>query len=135
MRTAPLKLLAPVICLLAAALMGTNAWAQPLRLAKAVACLGIQDREPVGTGQVFPATTPRVYCYTLVEGATEAQEILHVWYHGEQKVHDYALTVKGPRWRTWSYKTIYPGQRGPWRVDIVQGNSGVLLGSVSFTIQ
>jgi hypothetical protein len=43
------------------------------------------------------------------------------------------LPVQGPRWRTWSKKTIPSKATGSWRVE-VRTPEGELLQSASFTI-
>jgi len=42
------------------------------------------------------------------------------------------LSLKGPAWRTWSYKTLFGGLAGGWRVE-ARDAEGRVLGSRAFT--
>lgn len=100
----------------------------------ATICTTVEDREPVGAGEVFPATVEKLYCHTLIEGAEEPITITHVWYHGEENMAEVFLDVKSVRWRTWSSKKIVQSWTGEWRVDIL-GPEGNALTSISFQVQ
>jgi hypothetical protein len=100
----------------------------------ATICTEIQDREPVGAGDTFPATVGQLYCHTLVEGAEEPTTITHVWYHGEKNMAEVILDVGSARWRTWSSKRIVESWTGDWHVDILDAD-GVVLISAPFQIQ
>lgn len=102
---------------------------------RAVACSSIENREPVGVNTEFETNVGRVYCYTKVElpsGTT--QEIKHVWKRNGKIMSTVQLTVKGPAYRTRSYKTITSRMAGDWTVEI-QSSNGELLDTVPFTIQ
>ncbi|MBC8420617.1 MAG: DUF2914 domain-containing protein [Desulfobacterales bacterium] len=106
-----------------------------LRLTRALACLDIKDREPVGESSTFPPSTQRVFCFTDVEAASGPSEIRHVWYFSGKKVHEFSVPVKPSRWRTWTSKNIFPAQTGPWRVDVVETSSQKVIGSVQFVVK
>jgi hypothetical protein len=46
----------------------TRAMAQEITVAQAVVCQEIVDRMPVGAGDVIPAGTDRVFCFTQIDG-------------------------------------------------------------------
>ena len=50
---------------------------------------------------------------------------------GEDEIQSIELPVNGNHWRTWSYKTMYPGMDGNWRVE-VKSAAGRVLGSYAF---
>jgi len=100
----------------------------------ATMCTEIQDREPVGAGQAFPAAVGKLYCHTLVEGCPDSTKVTHVWYYGEKKMAEVTLPVASPRWRTWSSKQILESWTGDWHLDIL-GQDGTALTSASFQIQ
>lgn len=106
----------------------------PALTVTATICTEIQEREPVGAGNTFPATVGKLFCHTLVEGAEEPTMVTHVWYHGEDKMAEVALEVNSVRWRTWSSKNIVESWTGGWHVDILD-EAGKVLTSIAFQIQ
>lgn len=93
----------------------------------------VEEREIRGETEHFPTNVGRVYCWSLVMGAEEPTTITHIWYYGKKKMTEVPLSVKYPRTRTWSYKTILPEQVGDWYVEVVD-ISGNPLKKVSFKI-
>jgi hypothetical protein len=106
----------------------------PALTVTATMCTEVQDREPVGAGEVFPAAVGMLYCHTLVEGCRDSTKVSHVWYYGEKKMAQVTLPVASPRWRTWSSKQILESWTGDWHVDILDPD-GKALTSTSFQIQ
>jgi len=104
-----------------------------LTVPDAVICTDVQNREPIGAGSSFPATVDRLFAFTRIAGATDPTHVSHVWFHEDREVHRMQLSVGGPSWRTWSYKTIPPGWTGSWRVD-VEDAGGVIIYSLPFTV-
>jgi len=104
-----------------------------LTVPQASICTEVKDREAVGAGSEFPSSVGRLYCLTKIAGATDKTHVTHLWFHEDQQVHKVDLSVGGPGWRTWSYKTIPPGWTGKWRVD-VQDAAGVVIYSIPFTV-
>jgi hypothetical protein len=103
-----------------------------MSIEKAVFCTEIDNREPVGVASSFSANTDRVYLHSSVRlPKGETATIQHVWKRDGNTISTVDLEVRGPRWRTRSYKTA-PAS-GNWTVDIVAG--GNVLESVSFTIK
>ena len=86
---------------------------------------------PIGAASSF-ANVERLYFFTEIVDAGENVVIQHVWYYKDEPLLNVALTVNGPRWRTWSHKNI-TGMKGPWRTDVVN-SKGDVLESVSFTV-
>jgi hypothetical protein len=107
---------------------------EPSLTVTAVICTDIQDREPMGVRQTFPATVERLFCHTVVEGAEESDTITHVWYHGDQKMAEVQLAVDSSRWRTWSSKRIIQNWGGDWHVEILD-RAGHVLATAPFQIQ
>jgi hypothetical protein len=109
-------------------------FAEDLVATKALMCLDVKARVPVGEAQEFPATVKEVYCFTVVEGAREPAQITHVWSYKGEKLREIPLPVKSIRWRTWSYKNISPSQVGPWTVDVIDDTSQKVIGTIQFRI-
>jgi hypothetical protein len=61
----------------------------------------------------------QVFCWSTIIGAQRDTTIEHVWYWEEREMARVQLPVRGPRWRTWSSKTIAPAWVGAWRVEVV----------------
>ena len=98
---------------------------------EAVLALGIEEREPVDTGSVFPADVGRIWLWMEVTGA-EGQTFSHVWSHAENE-WTVELRVGADHWRTWSNKSIPPEWTGDWKVEVRDG-SGTVLRTVTFTV-
>ncbi len=98
-----------------------------------VVATGVQNREPVGATDHYDASVGQLACYMVVEGDFAETRLTQVWMQGDREMARVPLTAKGPRWRTWSTKTILPSWTGAWsvRVEDAQGN---VLRSVDFTI-
>ena len=92
-----------------------------------VLCENVSNRSPVNPATEFETmTSMKVYFYTRIGCHKAGESIFHrysvyrenidngkaLW----EQVHITELTLKSTNWRTWSYKTVYPGQ---WRVDVV----------------
>ena len=117
------------------ALLTTPGFAQaPVAITEAVICKGIQDREPVDTGDVFSNEVGKVYCFTR-SSAVAKTTIKHVWYLEGEKRAEVTLNVgASPSWRTSSSKIIRPIDTGIWRVNVL-GPDGELLETTTFEIQ
>jgi hypothetical protein len=101
-----------------------------LHVGEALFCEAVTDRMPEGSAESFP-TGQRVYCWTRVLDGVAGNFIYHVWFHEGREIQSVELAVEAGHWRTWSYKTLFPGQLGAWRVEI-QNAQGELLGSYDF---
>ena len=111
-------------------------WAGDMKLKKAVICLDIKDKEPVGEGKEFDAASvKKIYCHTEIEGASATDQITHVWYFGGKKVHEFSVPVKAAKWRTWTGKNIFAGQTGAWKVDVMDTTGKKVLGSAEFRVK
>jgi hypothetical protein len=94
----------------------------------------VVDRELEGQDTTFAATIEKVYCWSLITGGSEGASINHVWYHDGKEVVKIPINVKYPRARVHSYKTMYAGSKGEWKVEVVDAG-GQVLGSTTFKIQ
>jgi len=105
-----------------------------LQVDKAVICRDVVEHEAVEPGTLFPADVEKLYCFTRVLGAEEPVTIHHVWYWNDRKMADVPLTVRSPRFRTYSSKRILPQWTGAWRVEITSPD-GRLLGTAAFNVE
>jgi hypothetical protein len=112
----------------------TGVMAQSVTVAQALVCQEIVDRMPVGSGDVIPAGTERVYCFTRIEGAQGETAITHNWYHQGVLKASVVLPVRTSEWRTWSSKTLLPEWTGEWMVEVLS-EDGTPLESLIFFVQ
>ncbi len=90
---------------------------------------GIEDRELLGAAESFQIGD-RVYFWSRLAGIEDGG-IQHVWFLGDREIQIIDLPVGAAQWRTWSYKTLFPGMSGNWRVEVRTATERV-LGSYSF---
>ena len=107
--------------------------APPVEVTQAVVATDVQDREPMGVDTTFVADVGTVYFYTVFEGDFGEMQVEHVWMRDGEEIARVPLTVRGPRWRTWSSKEILPTWTGSWTVMVVD-SAGNEHASVDFTV-
>lgn len=105
-----------------------------MTVAEIAVCREVVDRTPVEKGEIFPADVGALSCFTRIAGAGTDTEVTHEWFYKNSLVAQVPLSVRSANWRTFSRKTIMPGQTGQWRVEI-RTVDGDLLTQVYFLIQ
>jgi hypothetical protein len=87
-------------------------------VARLVVGTGVENREPTGVAETFPASTEKVYCYVEATNIAKDTEVSLVWSLGGKEMWKMSLALKaGPRWRTNASKTI-KGLKGDWKVEL-----------------
>lgn len=124
--------LAAVLVLAWAVLVPQEAEAQ--EVTRAVVAMGVEDREPVESGDRFTSDVDRLYFFTEFQGEFPESQFEHVWIHEGEERDRIALSAQGPRWRTWSSKAILPEWTGQWTVRVVDSD-GNELASATFQIE
>ena len=104
-----------------------------LEVVAAAISKNVVEREAVDVGNRFSNSTPRLYCFTKVVGASQPAEIVHVWSYNDVERTRISLAVRGASWRTYSSKAIQAHEIGTWRVDVLDA-SGNLLETINFEI-
>ncbi len=79
-------------------------------------------------------TDDRVYFWNRFAGAAPGDEFRHLWLLNGRLIQEIPVTLRQADWRTWSYKTLFPGLAGEWSVE-VRRSDGELLGSARFICQ
>ena len=103
-------------------------------IGRAVMGTGVENREPVGVAEVFPATTEKVYCFLEATHIPKDMEISITWFHGQKEMRKINLPLKaGSRWRTYAQKNL-GGLKGDWKVEIKDAE-GKLLKDLTFKIE
>lgn len=128
-----IKTVSLLFVFIVALMAATPAWAE-ITVSRALFCTAIEEREPVNPAENFTTDVGQVYFFAEIMGATEPTDIKHVWYWNDEKVAEIDMTINGPRWRTWSYKTITDDMAGRWSVEVVDMDGNV-LGSASMEIK
>lgn len=103
-----------------------------IRVTRAVVATQVEDREPVGEAESFPATVGTLYFYTILEGEPAETTVEHVWLRNGEETARVPLNVQGPRWRTWSTKQVPEDWTGEWTAQVVADDE--VIESVSFTV-
>ena len=104
-----------------------------LEVVAAAISKSVVSLEAVDVGNRFPNSTPRLYCFTKVVGASQPTEVVHVWSYSDVERARISLAVNAASWRTYSSKVIQAHEIGPWRVDVLD-TSGNLLETINFEI-
>ena len=95
-----------------------------ITLVKAVMCEDLNDLVPQNPTTVFSIERRKAICFTTFDPVPEKTVIYHHWYHRDQSSAKIKLTLKPPRWSTYSSIQFRVEDIGPWRVEIKdsQGN-------------
>ena len=111
-----------------------EAVAKEMSLARAVVGTGVENMEPVGAGETFPASTEKVFCFVEANDIPKDLELSFAWFQGDKEVRKINVPIKaGPKWRTWANKNL-GGQKGDWKVEIKDGE-GKVLKEVKFKVE
>jgi hypothetical protein len=95
---------------------------------------GVENGEPVGVAETFPASTEKVYCFLEATDITEDTEVSFAWFNGDKELSKFSVPLKtGPRWRTYAYKNLR-GLKGEWKVEIRDGD-GKVVKDVKFKVE
>jgi hypothetical protein len=106
----------------------------PFKVAKMVVATGVENREPVGVSETFPSSTEKVYSFLEAKDIAEDTQVTFVWYLGGKEMFKIDLPLKkGPKWRTYSYKSLR-GQKGDWKVEL-KDSAGSTVKSISFKVE
>jgi hypothetical protein len=97
-----------------------------------VIATAVEDREPVGAGETFPADVGQLFAWMRVTNGADTT-LRVVWTHGDHR-SEVPVEVGGSPWRTWSSKQIPPEWTGSWTVEI-QDADGTVVASTTFTVE
>ncbi|MEJ2164025.1 MAG: DUF2914 domain-containing protein [Desulfobacterales bacterium] len=89
-----------------------------VKVATAVICKNVVDRQPVEPGSSFPVSIGKLYCYTKIDNIATSENIVHAWYYKDTQRALVTLNINPPSWRTYSSKIIQSHEIGAWRVEI-----------------
>lgn len=94
-------------------------------LIEATMCEEIKDGRPLNRAILFSIEKGKVICFSAFEKIPERTTIFHKWYFRDKLIYRNKLSLKPPRWSTYSSIKLRDTDRGPWRVDIVNQENHV----------
>lgn len=97
-----------------------------LALQEVAMCEDIRNFAPYRPAIVFSIAAGKVSCFTLFDPVPEKTVIYHRWFHRDNLTAKKRLTLKPPRWATFSTIQLRQADRGPWRVEITDENDELL---------
>lgn len=102
----------------------TSELSSGLVLERAVMCEAIESFEPKNPAVVFSISIGKIMCFTSFNMVPEEMVIYHKWYRKDQLSTKRKLTLKPPKWSTFSEILLREADNGPWRVEVtdVDGN-------------
>lgn len=105
-----------------------------IEIVQAVIATGVENLEPKGVAETFPASTEKVYCFVEAKNVPKDTEVTFVWSMGDKEMLKFDTSLKaGVRWRTYASKTLY-GKKGGWKVEIKDAG-GKVLKEVKFKVE
>ena len=87
-------------------------------LAAAVICEDVKNHEIINPGVVFPVEMGKVLCFTVFDPVALDTFIHHRWYYRDRLSTSAKLSLRPPRWATYSRMQLREADKGPWRVEI-----------------
>ncbi len=94
-------------------------------LVQAVMCEGLQERIPQNSTSVFSIERRKAICFTSFDPVPKKTIIYHRWFHRDQASAKIKLTLKPPRWSTYSSIQFRAEDIGPWRVEITDSQGHI----------
>ena len=130
-----------ILMVMAAGVMVLQAYGQEkakesaeFTIARLVVGTGVENAEPAGVAETFPASTEQVYCFLEATNIAKDTEVSFVWFYGQKEMLKTTLPLKtGPRWRTYANKNLR-GLKGDWKVEI-RDPDGKVLKDVKFKVE
>lgn len=129
-------LLFAVACILVCGVFGAHAQSPSrsttgpastrLSLVQALICEDMKDGIPYNTAVTFSISTGKIYCYTLFDQIAEDTAVYHHWFFRDKPSARIRLSLKHPRWSTYSSIQLREADRGPWKVEISDAGGRVL---------
>ena len=99
---------------------------KPVELVNAVLCEDIKDSVPQNATSVFSIERRTAICFTEFDPVPQKTIIYHHWYHRDVPSARIKLTLKPPRWASYSSIQLRAEDIGPWRVEITDDQGNVL---------
>jgi hypothetical protein len=106
----------------------------PFTIKRLVVGTGVENGEPVGVAETFPASTEKVYCFLEAGDIAKDTEATFVWFNGDKEMSKFSVPLKmGPRWRTYANKNLRE-LKGDWKVEI-RDSDGKVVKDTKFKVE
>jgi hypothetical protein len=102
-------------------------------LGESTVCENVQNGIPEQAAVAFSVSLKRIYCYTSFNSVPEKSFAYHNWYLRDNQKASVKLTVRPPRWSTYSSIQLRDSDKGPWRIEITD-EEGNILKSLRFSV-
>jgi len=113
---------------------GASKEAPAITIKRLVIGTGVENSEPVGVAETFPASTEKVYCFLEATDIGKDAEVSFVWSYGSKEMLNTTLPLKaGPKWRTYANKNLRE-LKGEWKVEM-RGLDGKVLKDLKFKVE
>ena len=100
-------------------------------VARASFTTAVNDREPIDSISSLANDKNKIYYFTELRNMT-GKTIKHRWEYNGKVMAEVPFSIGGPRWRTFSSKTLDPIWQGEWKVSVID-ESGNTLSVSTFT--
>jgi hypothetical protein len=97
-----------------------------LALVQAVMCEDILDQRPLNPTTVFSIERRKAICFTEFDPVPQKTVIYHHWFHRDRPSAKIKLSLKPPRWSTYSSIQFREEDIGPWTVEITDAEGRIL---------
>jgi hypothetical protein len=104
-----------------------------LRLMQAFLCEEVREGIPFNQAVVFSLSRGTICCYTMFDEIEEDTFIYHQWLYRDRASAKFRLSLKAPRWATFSSIQLREGDKGPWQVEITD-SGGRILKTLRFSV-
>jgi len=94
-------------------------------LVQAQMCEDIQGQTPQNATTVFSIERRKAICFTSFDPVPVETVIYHHWFHRDRSSARIKLSLKPPRWSTYSSIQFRAQDIGPWRVEITDANGQI----------
>jgi hypothetical protein len=98
----------------------------PLTLRVSAICERVKDFAPENQAVVFSVTIGRIFCFTHFDPVPNKSVIYHSWYYRDKLITKQKLSLRPPRWSTYSSIQLREYDKGPWRVAITDRANNTL---------
>ena len=96
-------------------------------------CEGLKDLEPENKTIIFSVALENVICFTAFDPVPEKTVVFHNWFKRDQPERNLKLTLKPPKWSSFSKIHIRNMDTGPWRVEITD-SEGKIFKTLRFSV-
>jgi hypothetical protein len=102
-------------------------------LIQAIVCEDVKDGIPTAASVAFSIASGKVYCFTLFDNISDDTVIYHHWIFRDRPSARIRLSLRAPRWATYSSIQLREADKGPWRVEIIDAG-GRTLKTLRFSV-